>query len=280
MTIEEARKRNEQIERRTLMWQEINSLEDKTNIEKLKHFNLITNEREKEIQEIYFERYCLKDWEVKVGTVKDQLIDPKRIVGTCHSDYFEKTLFESLNSLKRFDRVLNNLKNNPNYYTSNETRNNNEKKIGLAYKQQEDKYYINGDGNHRLITAKSLGFPKILINEITIYQEAKKIKDILLWVRKNGFEYKIEKDYKDVNDSNPIELFSDYIHITINGINKLICFKEKYENLNVSNFKLKIYKFKSKLLNGYRNKYSHSDEITHLFHANYLEISEHKLKNK
>ncbi|MGW6380913.1 hypothetical protein [Peribacillus butanolivorans] len=278
MGIEEIRKRNEQIENNRLIWQEVRSLEGKTNIEKLKHFNLISKEREKEIREIYFKRYYEEKWEVKVGTIKNQLIDSKKIAGTCHSDYYEKTLFESLNSLKRFERILAELRINPKYYTSDETRDKYEKKISLTYKKHEDKYYITGDGNNRLITVLAIGFPEILVNEICVYDEVNEIKDILLWVRNEGFHYEIEKDIKSVNDSSPIHLFTEDIYMTINGIEKLVIFKEKYEKMNVSNFKLKIYKFNSYLFNEYKNKYRYSDEITHLFHMKYLQLREHKLK--
>ncbi|WP_423478946.1 hypothetical protein [Priestia megaterium] len=280
MGIEEIKKQNEQIEKRTLMRQEIALLEDKTNVEKLKHFNLISKEREKEIRAIYFERYYKEKWELEIETIKDKFIDPKKIAGTRHPAYYEGTLFNSVNSLKKFDNILHYFRINPDYYISNESRNKHKKKLNLAYKKHEDKYYINGEGNNRFITSIALGLPKILINEITVYDESQEIKSILLWVRENGFQYEIEQEIKSIQDSNQIQLFFDDIYITINGIEKLIIFKEKYENLDVSNFKLKIYKFKSKFLNDYRNKYHYSDEITHLFHANYLKLRKHKLKNK
>ncbi|MBX9970702.1 hypothetical protein H7K06_24535 [Priestia aryabhattai] len=279
MGLEEIRKYNEQIETKKLIWHEVRSLRGKTNIDKLKHFNFITEEREEEIQATYFKRYYLEKWEVKVGTIKDTLIDPKKIVGTRHSDYYERTLFESLNSLKRFESILAELIINPNYYTSNETRNNNEKKIDLAYKRHEDKYYINGEGNNRLITSVVLGFPKILINEITIYDESQEIKNILLWARENGFEYIIEGPIKNLYDPIEIKLVSDCIDITINGIEQLIIFKDKYERLDVSTFRMKSYKVKSVIINNYQDKYLYSNEINHLFHAKYLELREHKLKN-
>lgn len=280
MGLEEIRKRNEQIKIEKLIWQEVRSLRGKTNIEKLKHFNFITERREKEIQATYFERYYLEKWEVKVGTIKNTLIDPKKIVGTRHSDYYERTLFESLNSLKRFESILAKLRINPEYYTSNKTRNNNEKKINLAYKRHEDKYYISGEGNNRLITSVALGFQKILINEITIYDESQEIKNILLWVRENGFEYIIKDPIKNLHDPIEIKLVSDYIDITINGVEQLIIFKDKYERLDVSTIRMKSYKFKSVIFNNYQDKYLYSNEVNHLFHARYLELREHKLKNQ
>ncbi|MBD8109670.1 hypothetical protein [Priestia megaterium] len=280
MGIEEIRERNEQIEKRTLMRQEIASLEDKTNVEKLKHFNLISKEREKEIRAIYFERYYKEKWELEIETINDKFIDPKKIVGTHHPAYYERTLFNSVNSLKKFDDILHYFRINPDYYISNESRNKHTKRINLAYKKHEDKYYINGEGNNRFITSIALGLPKILINEITVYDESQEIKNILLWVRENGFKYDIEQEMKSIYDSNPIQLFSDYIDITINGIEQLIIFKDKYERLDVSTLRMKLYKFKSVILNNYQEKYFYSNEINHLFHARYLELREHKLKNQ
>ena len=267
--------RNDEIEKEIGIYQEMRNLEGKQNVEKLKFFNLISDQRINDIKNIHFKDIDFFEWEENKITLKEVEIETRKIVGTGHPNYSDISLYEALNNLKKFDGVLSQYLTNPSYYYSNGTRTNNDKELNLIYRESEDRYYINSHANNRFITALAMDLDKVLVNKIEVFSENKQLKRIHQWMTKNKFKFKTSSRARTITLESEffcVKLYSD-------SLEKIESFISKYEKLNVSNKEMKLYKLRAFFCHNYKDKYKYTDDIIHLYHKRYLEIREHKIKN-
>lgn len=87
----------------------------------------------------------------RVATYKSAPIDLLKVVGTGHSDYYNKTWLEMYYCLKRDDNIFNSLIRPEYYYDI--LQSNDHKKGQISYIKIDDEYYIDS-GNHRTLLAK------------------------------------------------------------------------------------------------------------------------------
>ncbi|MFA5502422.1 MAG: hypothetical protein WC253_07285 [Sulfurovaceae bacterium] len=119
------------------------------------------NETIIETPKINFENYVTKN---------NVLVDLNKIIGSDHSDYYNKTWLEALKNLKRPDRLYklncDGEKPNLSYYTANNKLNYTTNNWTIYIINNEFGYI--SEGNHRTIIAKFLAALGSIPNEIII----------------------------------------------------------------------------------------------------------------
>ncbi|MEK5056032.1 hypothetical protein MHH96_21830 [Niallia sp. FSL K6-0212] len=257
------------------IWNSILKIE--TNSEKLLINKLIDNSRIHQIKDDFIKEYELKVWEYQTDILTDIYINPNKIIGTRHSRYNNKNLYEVLEELKRADINIYNYIINPDYYVNMNSRID-KTKLYIAYKKHEDRYYICGDGNHRFFLSKILNLDKIFVNEVYVYEEDLQLKSLLEELKELGFDYHITENEIE----SEIEINSSYVSIFLTGEikNNLSGFISSYKNLSISSLSERIYKISEFLSPEYENKYEYSNDIIkNAIHKNFLRLINHKRKN-
>jgi hypothetical protein len=251
------------------LWNNLSEI--KSNVEKILKYDLLTKDELEESKNDFIGDFFLEYWEIKVDVKNDVFIDPSKIAGTSHPDYCNKSLYEVINTLKRAEPVIYNYLINPIYYVDNSVRKNHEKKLYIAYKKHEDKYYICGEGNHRFFLSKILQLDRVLVNELYVYDEDVELKRLIEEIMNLGFDL-------DVKEKS-IEIAADNIKVVLQEPTKedLERFINYYKNINISKWSEFNYKIRLSLINNYREKFLYSDDqIKHIIHFNYLELLYHK----
>jgi hypothetical protein len=257
----------EKIKKNAEIWRQIINIE--SNDEKLLKFDLINIERLEEIKNEYIEDFYVEDWEFEVEIIENQYVSPSKIVGTHHSDYKNQYLHNVLKRLKRFNNTVYNYLLNSGYY-KDESRDTHGKKLCLAYKRHEDKYYICGEGNHRFFLSKIVGLDKVFVNKIYVYDEDAQLKQTIKELKQIGFDYeKTDKGLYVVSKNIKILLFGDMKDSLRNFI-------YEYKNMNVSGWNEFKYKLGLMFHNNYRRKYEYIDDVKNAVHFHYLKLIEHK----
>ncbi|MED4990138.1 hypothetical protein ETC01_00590 [Geobacillus sp. NFOSA3] len=258
----------EKIKKNAEIWNQIINTE--SNVEKLLKFNLVTSERLEEIEKEYIGEFHVEDWEIEVETIENQYVPPSKIVGTNHPDYKDQYLNSVLENLKRFNDVIYGYLLNSRYYEDNRFRDTDRKKLYLAYKRHEDKYYICGEGNHRFFLSKIIGLDRVFVNKVYVYDEDVQLKQAIIELKQIGFDYK--------KTDKGVYIISENIKILLHGDmgNVLRKFIYEYKNLDTSRWNEFKYKLGLMFNNNYRKKYEYIDDVKSAVHFHYLKLIEHK----
>lgn len=108
-----------------------------------------------------------KDFIIEEIWHDDAAIPVDKIVGTQHVDYIGITWEELLHQGKRMHINLPLVRQNPDYYFSDE-----KKLPTMSFNKHNDLYYVAGDGNHRSAIAKFLFFfeSQRLLTHVSVYE--------------------------------------------------------------------------------------------------------------
>lgn len=246
-----------------------------SNVDRMIEHGLVSPTRINELKKEVIESAVIQPWEYEVDPLTNVFIDPSKISGTKHPRYSEMSLFDAVNRLKRGKGRILNFMQFPGYYVSNEARVRDEDKLCIAYKKNEDKYYIKGDGNHRFLLSKTLGLEKILVNTVTVYEEDSELKSLLEKINAIGFEYEVSRD-------KIVTLDSDFAKIEILKPIKenLKNFLNQYNQIKVGKVTEMKYKLKLSLGNHRRKFEYHRNPVKHIVQFHFLNLQEHKRNQK
>jgi hypothetical protein len=244
-----------------------------SNEEKLLKYKLISKRKLEDLKNELVGEYYINDWEYEVEVNKNVSVHPSKIVGTYHTGYQNKSLYDVLKSLKRADKNIYKYLENPNYYNDTSKREETNTTISLAYKKHEDKFYICEGANHRFFLSKILNIEDLVVDTVFVYDEDKDLKELFGNIKTLGFDYNIEGDF--------VNITSDKMFITLYGgisiQENLEAFILNYRELKTSKYSEFKYKLLDSLLSEYRYKYNYSNnEIKNIFHFNFLSLLEHK----
>jgi hypothetical protein len=130
-----------------------------------------------------------------VGSSKSAYINIKNVIGTDHSDYYNKTWLEVFYSLKRGDNIVKSLFM-PEYYDRLQKKDNNIDLISFI--KMDDEYYI-GQGNHRTCMAKFKGLDYIYA-PLTEYKTDFEYKEYFEKFQQIGLKVDIlnNEDYENI----------------------------------------------------------------------------------
>lgn len=98
-------------------------------------------------------------WEYSHSS-ENQIVETRKIIGTHHCDYYEKSWVEMLGCLKRANFLT----------TESALRWSKEKLWSISLNNFDGAFYIAGDGNHRVSLSKFMGIPEINVGSVNHYQ--------------------------------------------------------------------------------------------------------------
>lgn len=157
----------------------------------IKYAGLTCSHFKKMAQE-HIAHFIMEEWEFISGYEENQWVNPENIVGTHYDDYSNISLLEVLDRLQRFEENLAKYLINPDYYISNKYRTQSEQRLTLIFREEDQKYYINADGNNRFFLAKILGLKKVLVNRVSICRTDYQFKNALAKLKKCSFSWEMK----------------------------------------------------------------------------------------